>query len=333
MIDARNVHTVVSARSHVFSEEQLVNLTAITWLYRGEHDRFLTLIASYHDQLAHHLAQLQSHLANDEQQVSTIARALCNFGRVTTDRKAIAAVREKLGKDHGLTDTLLSTYRSEVLKVEEQADGWLQALSAAQNQGNTVLKALAARTEVGTFKQRKALQTKAEAFNQVLKVGLAALEARHKAWLKLLDLAEKTLRARQWVAFDGDAAREAKKALLPLDVKKRDQPTVRDRGVESFKRASYFIAQGHWLFSRFPSGRYEDVSGLCKAVSRDEVKANDYSLTPGRYVGASVGFKDEEDGEKFIERMREIHSELEELNSQSAELARRIQTSFAEWTP
>jgi type I restriction enzyme M protein len=68
MIDARNVYTVVSARSHVFTDEQLANLTAITWLYRGEHDRFVALLASHQGQMAQHLQALAERLANDEQQ-------------------------------------------------------------------------------------------------------------------------------------------------------------------------------------------------------------------------------------------------------------------------
>ncbi|RML30021.1 Type I restriction-modification system DNA methyltransferase subunit [Pseudomonas savastanoi pv. glycinea] len=47
MIDARNVYTVVSARSHVFTEEQLSNLSAITWLYRGQSERFVELLGHY----------------------------------------------------------------------------------------------------------------------------------------------------------------------------------------------------------------------------------------------------------------------------------------------
>ena len=331
MVDARNVYTVVSARSHIFTDEQLANLTAITWLYRGEHDRFVTLVASYQDQLAHHLAQLADRLAKDEQHVTVLAKALRNFAQTTADDTAVAVARQKLGEDHGITNALLQAYRAEVLKADEQAVGWRQALDEAQSKASAVRKALAALTGPGTFNQRKALQAKAEAINPALKAGLAALEARHKAWLKLLDSAEKTLRARQWATFAGDAAREAKKALLPRDVKKREQPTVRDRGVYMFKRASYFITQGHWLMSRFPAGLYEDVPGLCKAVSRDEIKANEYSLTPGRYVGAAVGVQDDDDGEKFVGRMREIHSELAELNLQSIELAQQIQASFAEW--
>jgi type I restriction enzyme M protein len=164
-----------------------------------------------------------------------------------------------------------------------------------------------------------------------LKAGLAALEAQHKAWLKLLDLADKTLRARQWAGFDADAARDAKKALLPRDIKKREVATVRDCSVEAFKRASYFIQQGHWLHSRFPDGVYADVPGLCKAVTRQDIADNDGSLTPGRYVGVAVGAQDEDAGEAFVARMREIHSELDELNQQAVSLAKRVQDSMAEW--
>ena len=146
----------------------------------------------------------------------------------------------------------------------------------------------------------------------------------------MLDMAEKHLRARQWAAFDGDAVREAKKALLPRDVKKREKPTVRDSVVEAFKRASYFIAQGHWLLSRFPHGLYEDVPGLCKAAIRADIAANDYSLTPGRYVGVAAGLQEDDDGEAFAGRMKEIHSELALLNATAIELAERISTSFLE---
>ena len=167
----------------------------------------------------------------------------------------------------------------------------------------------------------------AEAINLALKAGLAALEARGRvSWPELLDQAEKTLRARQWTAFEGDAVREAKKALLPRDVKKREKPTVRDLSVETFKRAIYFIAQGHWLLSRFPSGLYEDVPGLCKAVQREDIQTNDYSLTPGRYVGAAVGARNSDDGEAFVSRMREIHSELADLNELSVQLSQKVQT-------
>ena len=330
MIDARNVYTVVSARSHVFTDEQLANLTAITWLYRGEHDKFVALLARYQRQLAPHLARLGERLARDEQHIGNLACALHQLALSSTDAEAVAAVRAKLGDDHGITDERLHTYRTELQNVEQLADGWRRALDLAQAEAGELLQLLAALPKPPTFAHVKPLQAKAEAFSPALKAGLAALEARHKAWLKLLELAEKSLRARQWAAFDGDAAREAKKALLPRDVKKRESPTVRDLGVEAFKRASYFIAQGHWLLSRFPNGLYEDVPGLCRAVRREDIQANDYSLTPGRYVGTAVGAHDDDDGDAFRTRMAEIHAELANLSSLAETLGLQIHANFAE---
>ena len=331
MIDARNVYTVVSARSHVFTEEQLANLTAIKWLYRGEQEKFVALLSSHQRQLAKNLSTLAERLSNEETCTSSLASALRNFAKTAADDTAIAAVREKLGEDHGITDDLLQAYRSEVQSVDEQSESWHQALEVAERNASTVLKEWVELTEQSTFDQRKALQAKAEAINPALKAGLSALEARHKAWLKLLDLAEKTLRARQWTAFDGDAARDAKKAMLPRDAKKREKATLRDLGVEAFKRASYFIAQTHWLLSRFPSGLYEDVPGLCKAVSRSDIKDNDYSLSPGRYVGTGVSVKSDDDNEIFVSRMREIHGDLAELNDQALGLAQRVQLVLSEF--
>jgi type I restriction enzyme M protein len=44
---------------------------------------------------------------------------------------------------------------------------------------------------------------------------------------------------------------------------------------------------GHvgWLQERFPAARYEDVVGLCRLAGLAEVKDQDFSLNPGRYVG------------------------------------------------
>ena len=59
-----------------------------------------------------------------------------------------------------------------------------------------------------------ALQSALEALAPSLKAAVKGLEGRHKQWLKLLDMAEKSLRARQCKAFDGKAARDVKRSLL-----------------------------------------------------------------------------------------------------------------------
>ncbi|MGZ4964431.1 MAG: N-6 DNA methylase [Limisphaerales bacterium] len=330
MIDARNVYTVVSARSHVFSDEQLANLSAITWLYRGEHDKFVGLLAAYQHQVGQKLAGLPEYIQADNDATEKLHTVLTSFGKLTGQAETLAAVREKLGDEHGITDELLAGFREALAGLQSETAEWQTVLAETLSAAVTELAAIQSLGMESGFDARKNLQAGLEAFNPQLKAAVAALEARHKAYLKLLDMAEKNLRARQWPGYDGDAAREAKKSLLHRDVKKREQPTVRDRVIEALKQAVYFVGQGHWLLSRFPHCVYADVPGLCKAVSRAEIAANDYSLTPGRYVGVALSVEDNDDGEAFRTRMMEIHSELAELNDKAVGLATSIQTSFAE---
>ena len=66
-----------------------------------------------------------------------------------------------------------------------------------------------------------------------------------------------------------------------------------------------------------------DVEGLCKIVDLEEIKENDYSLTPGRYVGYSIQIDEDFD---YKGRMKEIHSELAELNTEANDLMNQIQS-------
>jgi type I restriction enzyme M protein len=85
------------------------------------------------------------------------------------------------------------------------------------------------------------------------------------------------------------------------------------------KEAEYYFTHINWLQERFPKAEYEDVTGLCKLASLKEIKEQEYSLNPGRYVGVVI----EEDGkteEEFIEEMLEMNEELEKLNAEARKL-------------
>ena len=70
------------------------------------------------------------------------------------------------------------------------------------------------------------------------------------------------------------------------------------------------------------------MEGLVKLVDRSEIEANDWSLTPGRYVGVAPEQEDEDFD--FEETLREIHVELEDLNAEAARLAATIKKNFEE---
>jgi hypothetical protein len=52
---------------------------------------------------------------------------------------------------------------------------------------------------------------------------------------------------------------------------------------------------------------YEDVPGFCKSATLAEIKAADYALAPGRYVGAP---EVEDDGEPIDEKIARLTKEL-----------------------
>jgi type I restriction enzyme M protein len=65
------------------------------------------------------------------------------------------------------------------------------------------------------------------------------------------------------------------------------------------------------------SEAYVDIPGFCKSASLDEIRAHDYVLTPGRYVG--MGDLDEDD-EPFEEKMERLVDHLSEQFQQSDDL-------------
>ena len=82
-----------------------------------------------------------------------------------------------------------------------------------------------------------------------------------------------------------------------------------------------------WLEERFPDCKYRNVEGLVKAVTREEIAANDWSLTPGRYVGVAETDDNDED---FAEKFASLHEELRKLNAEAATLAKKIDANFKE---
>ncbi len=80
------------------------------------------------------------------------------------------------------------------------------------------------------------------------------------------------------------------------------------------------------LEETFPGLVYSDVPGLCKVASHAEIKAQGWSLNPGRYVGiaerAAVDFD-------FKEKLEELNEELETLNADARALEEQIALNVA----
>ncbi len=67
--------------------------------------------------------------------------------------------------------------------------------------------------------------------------------------------------------------------------------------------------------------KYQDILGFCKSASLDEVRKEQWILTPGRYVGAE---EEEDDTELFDEKMKRLTSDLSAQMKSSQELDAEI---------
>ncbi len=337
MIDARNVFHVVSARSHVFTEEQLANLNAIVWLYRGQHEKFVVLVSRYLTQVADWLATIPARIQADTDTVGTLAGLLQSFADKTNiyelnGQEPQTAVVDGAPNPEPVEDDVrqvrpeqLDAFRNDLAAATVETRAITDRLDAAQADLAAAHRRLAS-ADFSTHTSQRELQAALEPLLGTIKTAQKDIEARHKLWLKLLDTAEKQLRARQSAAFDGRRARELKRTLTAADAKKNEELTIRDLAIEGLRQGAYFIQQTHWLHQRFPEGRFADVPGLCKKVTRADIAANDWSLTSGRYVGVTTVVEEDEDD--FQARLAEIHAEIEELNGRAVELAERIGRNF-----
>ena len=73
------------------------------------------------------------------------------------------------------------------------------------------------------------------------------------------------------------------------------------------------------------STQYKDEAGFCKSSTLEEIRAKDYVLTPGRYVG----LPDEEDDFDFEERFGKLKAELESQMQEETKLNEAIRENLS----
>ena len=136
--------------------------------------------------------------------------------------------------------------------------------------------------------------------------------------------------------LDKGKRQENKRNILMIDARntfRQINTTLRDfspdqmAGLAAIVKAyrgedvAHLFSANPWLQDTFPGGAYEDVEGLCKIVDMADIEENDYSLTPGRYVGYSITIDEDFDYET---RLGAIHGELKELNAEAEGLMQRV---------
>lgn len=108
----------------------------------------------------------------------------------------------------------------------------------------------------------------------------------------------------------GNGHRKRTGEVLFIDARKHG--TMVSRRLRELSEDDIAKVAGAYHSWRNHDGEYEDVQGFCRAVSIDEIRAHDFILTPGRYVGSEdVELDDEPIEDRLARRTKALFEELE----------------------
>jgi type I restriction enzyme M protein len=305
MLDARNVYRKVTRKIYDFSPEQMKNLTAIVSLYRGQRERFLTLVKEYLARLCVESDAIPPPLVTFE---ATLTDLRDRFERLADAMAKTTDLEDE--KKQPLTDAMTEMREATSLFESDRK----KLLANLRTLGQKYSKALPDNNDTQQA-ARKAFDPIAEAIRGLMK----QVDLLYKLAARVADLGA------ELAADDAVSAVYDRRATGRL-VKQLDDE--RKAAVERLKQAVYFHRQVAWLQDRFPKAELQVVPGLVKLVDRKDIEAADRSLTPGRYVG--VAPQEQDEGFDFEQTLRDIHTELAELNKEATELAAKIQENFEE---
>ena len=126
MLDARNIYRKVTRKIYDFSPEQMQNLTAIVWLYRGQQDRFLALLKDYLGSVCAESAKIPAELAAFDGLLKDLRTQFVGLTKATTQCKEITADQQQ-----ALTDAVSELvdaekpYAADRAKLLTSADGFI----------------------------------------------------------------------------------------------------------------------------------------------------------------------------------------------------------------
>jgi type I restriction enzyme M protein len=303
MLDARNIYQKVTRKIYDFSPEQMKNLAAIVWLHRGQRDRFLALVKDYlgrvcmeSDAIPTVLAAYDATLKDLQALFNRLTTTVAQYCKIDLEKKEpVADAARELGEAAALYET------DQEMLLTRLADFAKKYADALPNDNDEQRAA------------RAAFDPIAEAIRGLIK----QVDLIYKLAARTADLgAELSAYGAVSATYD---RRAVTRFLKQLDEQRRAV-------VEQLRRTVYFHRHALWLQDRFPKAELQAVPGLVKLVDRTEIEAVDWSLTPGRYVG--VAPKEEDEEFDFEQTLRDIHTELADLNHEALQLAAQIQVTF-----
>ncbi len=311
MLDARNIHSRIAGTSNKneFSNEQLKNITAITWLYRGENERYLKLIDEYINEYVNKAMSIENDIVPFENNIGQLLSQLNKFRDDIENNYSESDIHKGYCDDINILKNDIKLYKEEKEKLVKSICDYNQYMNESKINDYSNIEF--------TNDIQKNHYSKFEQISKDIKAFIKTVDHIYKETNNIIDKAEKDLKAKDSKAWITKEVRVNRKNL------ENNKKYI----IEFLKNIRYVYSQVNWLQSKFTDGVFADVEGLCKIVDINEIEANDWSLNPGRYVGVAQVIDDDFD---FEGRLKEIQMELDGLNEEAIQLAKVIKSNFEE---
>lgn len=349
-IDARNIFTQIDRAHREFSAEHIQNIALISHLHKGQREKFIRLIDRYfaagmerlienNEKIEPVCAQLLDVLddAGGKQAVSELLqhwaeldklkthyqRYIQQNGFVTPRNSEESYVHDKISPFSRNDNVVIPSVSEESLMTGKISPGDRNDNQGSRNDnrgdrndrgatGNSVIPNDSEESYADMESSTATVNARNQAQHQLRHAFDPFFAALHEG-LKRLD---KTVRQHEKQQTE-HAQQEGKRTAT--DRRTKALKSALEELHQDVKNAELYFQHIHWLQERFPNAHYEDVTGLCKLATPEEIKEQDYSLNPGRYVGVVI----EEDGkseEEFIAELMAMNDELSRLNKGSQRL-------------
>lgn len=311
MLDARNIHSRIAGTSNKneFSNEQLKNITAIIWLYRGENERYLKLIDEYINEYVNKAMSIENEIVLFENNIGQLLSQLHKFRKDIENNYSESDIHKDFCDDINILKNDIKLYKEEKEKLVKSICYYNQYMNESKINDYSNIEF--------TNDIQKNHYSKFEQISNDIKVFIKTIDHIYKETNNIIDKAEKDLKAKDSKVWITKEVRANRKNL------ENNKKYI----IEFLKNIRYVYSQVNWLQSKFTDGVFADVEGLCKIVDINEIEANDWSLNPGRYVGVAQVIDDDFD---FEGRLKEIQMELDDLNEEAVQLAKVIKSNFEE---
>ncbi len=323
MLDARSIGQLMkgSRKVYEFTPEQMRNLSAIVWLYRGQRDRFLALVKDYFSRLCAESAAVPDKLALFDTALQSLD---ADFDTIAKAVKAVTTLDAE--KTKTITETLVELREAHKAYDTDRAS----LLETLATFGKATSKSLP-KTNEKQHAARKSFDPIAERLKGLIK----QVDLLYKLASRVVSGAPTFLSAsgNESAKPTGMSALQVAQGELGLDLRNtrklaKQLDENRRAAVDQLKHAALFHRNIVWLQDRFPDAEIQAVPGLVKVVARKDIESADWSLTPGRYVGVAPQEVDEDFD--FEQAISYIHIELAALNKEATALAKTIQENFEE---